>query len=114
VSHSPVDYLRDAREMAWHASTYASLDADTLAEARDARYSVIYCLIVIGEALNNIPPAVRSLSPDIPWRAIVDMRHVLVHSYWRTDYTIIHEVVRRDLEPLITAIERLLPMAKPS
>jgi uncharacterized protein with HEPN domain len=45
----------------------------------------------------------------MPWKAIVDMRHVLVHSYWRTDYTIIHEVLRRDLVPLMEQIDRLLP-----
>lgn len=114
MSRSPTDFLRDAREMAWHASTYYSLDADTLAEALDARFSVVYCLIVVGEALNNIPPALRSLAPEIPWRAIIDMRHVLVRSYWRTDYTIVHEVVRRDLKPLIDAIDRLLPLTKQS
>jgi uncharacterized protein with HEPN domain len=109
MKRSAADLLRDAREMAWHASTYSSLDPDTLADAKDARFSVVYCLIIIGEALNNVPPAVRGLAPDMPWKAIVDMRHVLVHSYWRTDYTIIHEVLRRDLVPLMEQIDRLLP-----
>jgi uncharacterized protein with HEPN domain len=36
------------------------------------------------------------------------MRHVLVHAYWRTDYTIIHEVLRRDLGPFVEQIDRLL------
>jgi uncharacterized protein with HEPN domain len=51
VTHSPAEFLRDAREMASHASTYSSLDAETLAGTKDARFSVVYCLIVIGEAL---------------------------------------------------------------
>lgn len=100
--------------MAWHASTYSSLDADTLAGAKDARFSVGYCLIIIGEALNNVPAPLRSFAPDIPWRAIIDMRHLLVHAYWRTDYTIVHEVVRRDLDPLMEAIDRLLPHVEQS
>lgn len=104
----PADSLRDAREMTWHASTYSSLDADTLAEATEARFSVVYCLIVIGEALNNVPAPVRTLSPDIPWKAIVDMRHVLIHAYWRTDYAIIESVLKRDLDPLIREIDLLL------
>ncbi len=68
--------------------------------ATETRFSVIYCLIVIGEALNNVPAPVRTLSPDIPWKAIVDMRHVLIHAYWRTDYTILANVLKRDLDPL--------------
>jgi uncharacterized protein with HEPN domain len=105
----PADLLRDAREMAWHASAYSSLQPETLADAKDARFSVVYCLIIIGEAFNNISAPVRGLAPDIPWKAIVDMRHVLIHAYWRTDYTILHEVVSRDLEPLISQIDQLLP-----
>ena len=111
MSRSPAEFLRDAREMAWQASTYDSLDADTLARGTP-RFSVVYCLIIIGEALNNIPEPIRSLAPDIPWRAIIDMRHLLVHSYWRTDYTVVHDVVSRDLDPLIEAIDRLLPLVE--
>ena len=96
--------------MAWHASTYAGLPADVFADGTEARYSAVYCLIVVGEALNNVPPSMRSLAPEIPWREIIDMRHVLVHSYWRTDYTIVHEVVSRDCDELIVAIDRLLSL----
>ncbi len=89
--------------MAWNASTYSGLNAETLAES-EARYSVAYCLIIIGEALNNVPPAIRSLASDIPWKPIINLRHILVHNYWRTDYVTLHEIVRRDLDPLIAAI----------
>jgi uncharacterized protein with HEPN domain len=108
LNRAPADALRDAREMAWHASTYASLDPDTLAQGTEARFSVTYCLIVLGEALNNIPAPIRAFAPDIPWRAIIDMRHVLVHNYWRIDYAIIHDVLSRDLDPLMESIDKLL------
>jgi len=93
--------------MAQHALTYRGLSAEPL-EAADTRYSVLYCLIIIGEALNDIPPFVQSLAPDIKWRQIIDMRHILVHAYWRTDYVIVQEVLQRDLEPFIAAVDRLL------
>jgi uncharacterized protein with HEPN domain len=108
LSQSSIDFLRDARDMARHASTYGELGLDAFAEGTDARYSAIYCLVIVGEALNNIPTAVQSLAPEIPWRAIIDMRHVLVHAYWRTDYVVVHEVLRRDLDPLMESIDRLL------
>jgi uncharacterized protein with HEPN domain len=109
LSRSTAQFLRDARDMAWHASTYGGLPADVFAEATDSRYSAVYCLIIVGEALNKVPPAVQTLAPEIPWREIIDMRHILVHAYWRTDYAIVHEVVRRDCDELIGAIDRLLP-----
>jgi uncharacterized protein with HEPN domain len=96
--------------MAWRASGYAALNYESFAEGTEARYSAVYCLIVVGEALNNVPAEVRTLAPEIEWRAIVDMRHILVHAYWRTDYAVVHEALRRDLGPLIEAIDRLLPL----
>jgi len=100
--------------MALHAIGFRHLSAEALAEEGNARYSVLYCLIVVGEALNAIPPAVQSLAPEIQMRQIIDMRHILVHSYWRTDYTIVHEVVTRDLDPFVEAIDRLLPLVEKS
>jgi uncharacterized protein with HEPN domain len=96
--------------MASRASAYAALDDDIFAGGTEARYSAVYCLIVVGEALNNVPAEVRALAPEIEWRAIVSMRHVVVHAYWRTDYAVVHETLRRDLAPLVAAIDRLLPL----
>jgi uncharacterized protein with HEPN domain len=96
--------------MAIRASAYAVLDYDIFAGGTEARYSAVYCLIVVGEALNNVPAEVRALAPEIEWRAIVSMRHVLVHAYWRTDYAVVHEVLRRDLAPLVAAIDCLLSL----
>ncbi len=93
--------------MAQHALTYRYLSAEEL-EAADTRYSVLYCLIIIGEALNDIPLFVQSLAPDIKWRQIIDMRHILVHAYWRTDFAIVQDVLERDLEPFIVSVDRLL------
>ena len=94
--------------MATYALRSRELSATELAERTDVQYGVLNCLIVIGEALNKIPPAVKSLAPDIRWRDIIDMRNILVHAYWRVDYTIVHGVITRDLEPFIEAVDRLL------
>jgi hypothetical protein len=56
VTHSPAEFLRDAREMASHASTYSSLDAETLAGTKDARFSVVYPLI---QAIDRLLPFVE-------------------------------------------------------
>jgi uncharacterized protein with HEPN domain len=99
--------------MAQYALTYRGLSAEQL-ETADTRYTVLYCLIIIGEALSDIPPFVQSLAPDIKWRQIINMRHILVHAYWRTDYAVVQDVLRRDLEPFIAAIDRLLEVVDKS
>lgn len=112
MSRSTLDYLRDARDMAELAARIGALDASTFTGMLDARYGAVYCLIVIGEALNNIPAPVASLAPDIPWRAAIDMRHFLVHRYWRVDFEIVHRVISRDCPALVAAIDRLLPLVE--
>lgn len=112
MSRSTAEYLRDARSMAERAARFGALDVVTFEGMLDARYSAVYCLIVLGEALNNIPSAVASLAPDIPWRAAINLRHRLVHRYWRVDYEVVHHVVTLDCPPLIEAIDRLLPLVE--
>ncbi len=35
---------------------------------------------LIGEASTHVPPALRTLAPDIPWREIVGTRNRLAHA----------------------------------
>jgi uncharacterized protein with HEPN domain len=107
LKRAPAVNLHDARALAQHALTHRGLSAEEL-EAAETRYGILYCLIIIGEALNDIPPVVQTLAPDIKWRQIIDMRHILVHAYWRTDYAIVEDVLKRDLDPFVAAVDRLL------
>jgi uncharacterized protein with HEPN domain len=36
--------------------------------------AILYDLIIIGEVASNIPREVKSLSPEVPWRLMSDMR----------------------------------------
>ncbi|MBI5111566.1 MAG: DUF86 domain-containing protein [Rhodovulum sp.] len=110
MSHSTLDYLRDARGMAERAARIGAVDASAFTGMLDVRYGAVYCLIVIGEALNNIPAAVASLAPEIPWRAAINMRHLLVHYYWRVDFETVHRVLSRDCPSLIDQLDELIAL----
>ncbi|MBI1965168.1 MAG: DUF86 domain-containing protein [Betaproteobacteria bacterium] len=43
----------------------------------------------------------------IPWRRIVGVRNVLIHGYLGIDDDIIWDVVRNEIEKLLTALEQL-------
>ncbi|MEA2165015.1 MAG: hypothetical protein QOK37_3142 [Thermoanaerobaculia bacterium] len=43
--------------------------------------AVIRNFLVIGEATWHVPDDVRASTPDIPWRLMEGMRHVLVYDY---------------------------------
>jgi uncharacterized protein with HEPN domain len=104
-----VEWLRAARDHARAAlDDGGGLSAEALAAAKQPLHAVLYDLVVVGEALGKVPIEVRGLAPAIPWRAITDMRNLIVHAYWQIDEEIVAEVLERDLEPLISALDGLI------
>lgn len=95
--------------MAEHAARLGTCDPALFADAEspERRFAAVFCLIVIGEAFNQVPAAVRALAPEIPWRAAIDMRHILVHMYWRIDFATVHAVLRNDCPSLVESLDRL-------
>lgn len=55
---------------------------------------------IIGEAVKNLPPSIKSNHPDIPWKKMAGMRDVLIHEYFDVDLVLTWKVVKHDL-PLI-------------
>lgn len=62
----------------------------------------------IGEAARRVSPAFSSAYPEVPWRAIVGMRHKVVHDYLNLDEDILWDTVVKDLPPLIAQLEPLV------
>lgn len=69
--------------------------------------AILYCLVVVGEAVNALPDEVKAKEPDIPWRRVVDMRNILTHQYFSIDAGIIESTVDEPLEALRDACARL-------
>ena len=64
---------------------------------------------VIGEAARQVSPDFRARHPEIPWPAIVGMRHKVVHDYMHVDLDIVWDVVTRELAPLVSQLEQIVP-----
>ncbi len=55
---------------------------------------VIHHIQIIGEAAAKISDSFQENHPEIPWRAIIAMRNILVHQYFRINHQeIIHTLV---------------------
>lgn len=68
----------------------------------------IHHIGVIGEAARALTAPLRERHSEVPWAAIVGMRHILVHDYFGIDLDEVWSVVERDLPVLQRQIEAIL------
>ncbi|MCL4558948.1 MAG: DUF86 domain-containing protein [Deltaproteobacteria bacterium] len=59
--------------------------------------AVVRNLEIIGEAVKNIPDAVKDKYPAVNWRAATGMRDKLIHGYFGVSFFIVWETVKNDL-----------------
>jgi uncharacterized protein with HEPN domain len=69
---------------------------------------MVHHLMIIGEAVRAIDPAVRHRYPSVPWRQITGMRNILVHDYFRINQEIVWETVDNHVPALKEEIARIL------
>ena len=71
--------------------------------------ALTHLLQIIGEAARKISPQFREQHRDIPWAAIVGLRHRVVHDYLHVDLDLVWDVVHQDLDLLVTKLEKIVP-----
>ncbi len=75
-------------------------------------HGTLYNLMVIGEAVKNLPDEVQAKAPAVPWRDIQRFRDKLVHHYFSIKPSVVWQIIQEDLPVLKTAIEQLLQEIK--
>jgi len=73
------------------------------------RLALTYLIQIIGEAARHVSKEFRDRHPQIPWEAIVGMRHKIVHDYLDVDEDVVWDSVTQELRPLMVELERLVP-----
>ena len=69
--------------------------------------AVIRNLEIIGEAVKNIPPAVKKKYPKIPWAKIAGMRNKIIHEYFGIDEEIIWQTIKGDIPKLKRELKKI-------
>ena len=80
----------------------ADLDSD-----RMLLFAVVRGIEIIGEAATKVSAGTRDLSPEIPWAAIVTMRHRLVHGYFDVDPDIVWRTATEEVPALVPPLRGL-------
>lgn len=93
-----ISYAREAEAVALGFTT------ETLAADRLRSLALVRLVELIGEASTRVPPEVRKLHPNVPWRELKDTRNQLIHGYDGVDLAITLEICRSDLPKLRAAL----------
>lgn len=87
----------------YHVSSYEIFLNDE--KTQDA---IMYNLIIIGEAANQITKEFQENHPQIPWASIIGTRNVIVHGYDQVKLQIVWDILTRDLPSLKEKMNFLL------
>lgn len=63
---------------------------------------------IIGEAAYMITKDFKSTHPELPWRQIEGMRHILVHGYFSISAEVLWDVIINDVPALIPTLQSFI------
>lgn len=109
---SPAERLRDMLEAIGHIERYAirgraAFDRDELIQSWFVRH-----LQILGEAARLLPEEFRSRNPEIEWKKIIGMRHVLVHDYFGIDRDVVWSTIERDIPTLKSRLIQMIDRSR--
>ena len=85
---------------------------ESLDKNRMLALSLIRLIEVVGEAAAQVTRECQRKHQGIPWPQIIAMRNRLIHGYFDVDLDRLWKIVRDDLPPLITELEKIVPPEK--
>jgi uncharacterized protein with HEPN domain len=101
-------YLIHIRECCTRILDYTAGIESTWPDVPVVNDAVCRNLEIIGEAARRFDDAFRVAHAEIPWRAMTDVRNILIHAYDRVAAEIIVGIVRRDIPPLLASVKGIL------
>jgi uncharacterized protein with HEPN domain len=70
-------------------------------------FAVVRAIEVLGEAATKVSDDMRSVSREIPWSAITDMRNRLIHGYFDIDVDIVWNTASIEIPALLSDLRRI-------
>ena len=101
-------HMRDAGKIAIEiakSQQRSRLDTDLLFQL-----GLVKAVELMGEAAYHLSDEIKVENPQIAWRSIINMRHVLVHHYWDFDADVVWDAVQNEIPSLIPQLQLLIDL----
>jgi uncharacterized protein with HEPN domain len=72
------------------------------------RFASIKQIEIIGEATNCISQEAKNEFPEIQWKQITGLRHILVHEYFGIAPRLVWQIILKDIPELKIRVEEIL------
>jgi uncharacterized protein with HEPN domain len=92
--------LQDMVEAISSIETYSVSLYDAFVEDEKTQDAIMFNLIVMGEAANQITDEFQEKHPEIPWSSIIGTRNVIVHGYDQVKLQIVWDIIHKNLQSL--------------
>lgn len=100
--------LRDMLAAIEAIQSFGIADYDSFAADKKTQDAVMYNLIILGEAANQITEAVQEKHNGIPWSSIIGTRNVIIHGYDQVRLQVVWGIIRDDLHSLKVQLQKAL------
>ncbi len=109
MPRDPDVYLEDILTAAERIASYVEgYTRESFGDDPKTVDAVVRNLEIIGEAVKQVPAAVRERAPEIEWPKIAGLRDVLIHAYFGVDLDIVWDIVRNKVPGLARQVKALL------
>jgi len=100
--------LYDILEAIKAIESYSVSSYDEFVDDHKSQDAILYNLIIIGEAANQISEEFQEKHHTIPWSSMIGTRNIIVHGYDQVKLQIVWEILQRDLDLLKQEINKVI------
>ena len=105
-SASLLDILYSAKQIHHYIE---GMDEEAFYQDEKTQSAVIHRILLIGEAANRVSKEFQTKHTNIPWREIIGMRNLLIHTYDEVNLSMVWYAATHSVPGLIVLLEPLVP-----
>jgi uncharacterized protein with HEPN domain len=100
--------LQDMLQAIESIESYMVISYVEFLDNKKTQDAIMFNLIIIGEAANQIPREFQESHSEIPWSSIIGTRNVIVHGYDQVKLQIVWDIIQKDLQSLKSNLVKLI------